>query len=423
MGVIKIRQRQFCRWMSVGVLTCLLLLMLSVVIYRETQIDYSWLVFGDDGTPEDSCNCDNIIVGDIEEIKHAKLLTITKVFKNQTKMTDEHYIELTQDCERFRVTRKYMPFTLSAEEEAFPLAYSIVVHHKVQNFERLLRSIYAPQNFYCIHVDKKASESTRAAINATVSCFDNVFIASQLEEVVYASWSRVQADINCMKDLYQISDRWKYFINLCGQDFPMKTNLEMVRALKGLHGGNSLETETMPSNKEYRWKKRHIVKNGDIHNTNEAKKPPPSGIKMFSGGAYIVVSRAFIRFVLEDPKAQELISWSKDTYSPDEFLWATMQRIPGVPGYIRAHHKFDRTDMNTISRLIKWVYHEGDFDAVYPPCQGTHVRSICVYGAGDLQWMLQQDHLFANKFDTDFDPIAIRCLEKHLRNKALQAWV
>lgn len=42
---------------------------------------------------------------------------------------------------------------------------------------------------------------------------------------------------------------------------------------------------------------------------------------------------------------------------------------------------------------------------------------MCVYGAGDLQWMLQQHHLFANKFDTD--PIAIRCLEEHLKRKAL----
>ncbi|XP_072537187.1 beta-1,3-galactosyl-O-glycosyl-glycoprotein beta-1,6-N-acetylglucosaminyltransferase-like [Salminus brasiliensis] len=420
MALKKIRERQFWKLMLVGVLTCFFIIMLSVVIYREKQIDYSWLEFLDDETPEDKCNCRKIIQGDIEEIEDAKLLAITKTFKNQTRIADEHYTELAKDCERFRMTRKYIPFTLSEEEEAFPLAYSIVVHHKVQNFERLLRSIYAPQNFYCVHVDTKSPESTRTAISAIVSCFDNVFIASKLENVVYASWSRVQADMNCIKDLYQISDRWKYFINLCGQDFPMKTNLEMVHALKGLRGGNSLETETMPSYKEFRWKKRHIVKDGGIHNTNEDKEPPPSGIKVLSGGAYIVVSRAFIRFVLEDPKAQELILWSNDTYSPDEILWATMQRMPGVPGYIRSHSKYDRTDMNSISRLIKWEYHEGAYDAVYPPCQGIHIRAICVYGVGDLQWMLEQSHLFANKFDTDFDPIAMRCLEKHLRNKALQ---
>uniref|UniRef100_A0A3B4Y555 Uncharacterized protein n=1 Tax=Seriola lalandi dorsalis TaxID=1841481 RepID=A0A3B4Y555_SERLL len=78
--------------------------------------------------------------------------------------------------------------------------------------------------------------------------------------------------------------------------------------------------------------------------------------------------------------------------------------------------------MHAIARLVKWHGHEGSLGsvhAVYPECHGNHVRSICVYGAGDLKWMLKQHHLFANKFDMDTDPIAIYCLEKYLRQKAL----
>ncbi|KAK3539515.1 hypothetical protein QTP70_009491 [Hemibagrus guttatus] len=377
-------------------------------------------MFRNEETPEDECNCKKILQGDLDEIKHAKILTITKGFKNITRITDEQYVKQAEDCETFLRTRKYLPFPLSEEEEAFPVAYSIVVHHKVQNFERLLRSIYSPQNFYCIHVDKKAPQSTITAIGAIVSCIDNVFLASKTEEVVYASWSRVQADINCMKDLYKVSSSWKYFINLCGQDFPIKTNLELVHALKALGGANSLETQITPPNKVYRWKKRHQLINDRIQTTDQDKSPPPFGIKIFTGGAYIVVSRDFVRYVLEDPKAQVLMSWLNDTYSPDEFIWATVQRIPGVPGFLRAHSKYDITDIYSISRVIKWAAHEGALDAVYPACQGIHIRDICVYGAGDLQWIVNQHHLFANKFDTDFDPIAIRCLEKYLRHKALK---
>ncbi|XP_066500228.1 beta-1,3-galactosyl-O-glycosyl-glycoprotein beta-1,6-N-acetylglucosaminyltransferase-like [Hoplias malabaricus] len=420
MGWKGIRQKKFWRLLLLGLFACLSILVLSVFVYREIQLDYSWLDFKHDDNPDDRCDCEKIIKGDEEEVEQAKLLSITKAFKNQTRISDDQYINLTRNCERFRMTRKYLPFSLSEEEEAYPLAYSIVVHHKVQNFERLLRAIYAPQNFYCIHVDTKSPESTRKAIDAIVSCFDNVFVANKLVKVVYASWSRVQADLNCMKELYYLNKNWKYFINLCGQDFPMKTNLEIVRALKKLKGGNSMETEAMPLGKEYRWKKRHIVNDGIVQTTNEDKEPPPHGIKIFSGGAYMVVSRDFTRFVLEDPKVQDLIKWSVDTYSPDEFLWATLQRMPGVPGFIRGHPKFDVSDMNSISRLVKWMYHEGALDAVYPPCQGIHVRAICVYGVGDLGWMLEQNHLFANKFDTEFDPIAIRCLEEYLRHRALQ---
>ncbi|KAK3565388.1 hypothetical protein QTP86_007671 [Hemibagrus guttatus] len=378
-------------------------------------------MFSNDESPEDECDCNKIIQGDRDELKCAQIQTLTKSFRKITRITDEQYIKQTEDCENFRRTRKYLLFPLSEEEKAFPVAYSIVLHHKTQNFERLLRSIYSPQNFYCIHVDKKAPESTRKAISSIVSCFDNVFLASKTEAVVYASWSRVQADINCMKDLYQVSNHWKYFINLCGQDFPIKTNLEIVRALKALGGANSLETESTPAIKGYRWKKSYQVRNGEIWRTNQDKSPPPFGLKVFSGNTYIVVSRDFVRYVLENPKAQVLISWINDTYSPDELLWATLQRIPGVPGFLRAHSKFDVTDIYSISRLIKWQGHEGAVDGLYPACQGIHIHEVCVYGVGDLQWILEQHHLFANKFDTDFDPIAIRCLEKYLRHKALKS--
>uniref|UniRef100_A0A3P9ATE8 Beta-1,3-galactosyl-O-glycosyl-glycoprotein beta-1,6-N-acetylglucosaminyltransferase-like n=1 Tax=Maylandia zebra TaxID=106582 RepID=A0A3P9ATE8_9CICH len=263
----------------------------------------------------------------------------------------------------------------------------------VQNFERLLRAIYARQNIYCVHVDKKAQASVFAAIKAITSCFSNVFMVSEAMNVVYTGWTRVQADLNCMADLYNTSTTWKYFINLCGQDFPLKTNLEIVQALRALKGGN-----------------------------RKTKDPAPFNLPILSGNAYIVVNRGYVRSVFEDKRIQALIEWAKDTYSPDEFLWATIQRIPGVPGSTWPNRKFDMTDMNAIARMVKWQWHEGSegsLQAVYPECKGHHVKSVCVYGAGDLQWLIEQHHLFANKFDADRDPIAIYCLEKYLRHKAL----
>lgn len=134
----------------------------------------------------------------------------------------------------------------------------------MQSFERLLRAIYAPQNIYCVHVDKKSKPSYQSAVRAIVSCFPNVFIVSRPVDVVYASWSRVQADINCMADLYNSSTKWKYFLNVCGQDFPLKTNWEMVQMLRYLKGGNSMESEKMPEGKKWRVTRVHEVINGTI---------------------------------------------------------------------------------------------------------------------------------------------------------------
>ncbi|XP_071339163.1 beta-1,3-galactosyl-O-glycosyl-glycoprotein beta-1,6-N-acetylglucosaminyltransferase-like [Trachinotus anak] len=403
--------------------------MLSLFSYPKTSWDptyilsYSWLEYTDaDGIPETACNCSAILRGEREALEEAKLLSITRDFRESVHIPDEYYINATQDCREFQLSRKYLTIPLSQEEEDFPLAYSIVVHHKVDNFERLLRAIYAPHNIYCIHVDKKSEPSVFSAVMAITSCFPNTFMVSQPVTVVYAAWPRVQADLNCMADLYKASTKWKYFINLCGQDFPLKTNLEIVRMLRSLKGGNSLESEQMPDEKKWRVTSSHKIVDGGIQWAGKAKEPPPFNLPILSGNAYIVVNRGYVRSVLEDNRIQTLIEWAKDTYSPDEFLWATIQRIPGVPGATWPNSKYDMSDMNAIARLVKWQWHEGSqgsLEAVYPECHGNHVRSICVYGAGDLKWMLEQHHLFANKFDTDTDPIAVYCLEKYLRQKAL----
>lgn len=371
--------------------------------------------------PDSNINCTKVLQGDKDEIQKVKLELLTVKFRKRPRWTPSDYINMTSDCASFIKMRKYIIEPLSEEEAGFPIAYSIVVHHKIEMLDKLLRAIYMPQNFYCIHVDRKSEESFLAAVMGIASCFNNVFVASQLESVVYASWSRVQADLNCMKDLYRMSANWKYLINLCGMDFPIKTNLEIVRKLELFMGENNLETEKMPSNKEERWKKSHAVVNGQLINTGMVKEQPPLRTPLFSGSAYFVASREYVGYVLENEDIRKFMEWAQDTYSPDEYFWATIQRIPEVPGSLSSSHKYDLSDMNAVARFVKWQYFEGDVSkgAPYPPCSGVHVRSVCVFGAGDLSWMLRKHHLFANKFDIDVDPFAIQCLDMHLRHKAL----
>ncbi|XP_060928064.1 beta-1,3-galactosyl-O-glycosyl-glycoprotein beta-1,6-N-acetylglucosaminyltransferase-like [Limanda limanda] len=389
----------------------------------SSVLSYSWLEYTDsDDSPEKVCNCSGILQGEREALEQAKLLTITKDFTDSVHIPDEHYMNATEDCSAFKLRRKYLTSPLSQEEEDFPLAYSMVVHHKVQNFERLLRAIYTPQNIYCVHVDKNAKSSFLFAILEITTCFPNIFMVTQPVDVVYAAWPRVQADLNCMADLYNSSTKWKYFINLCGQDFPLKTNLEIVRTLRSLSGRNSINSEEMPAGLMRRVRNAHKIIDGRIQDTGKAKEPPPINIPIMFGSAYIVVSRGFIRSVMEDSRVLALMEWGKDTYSPDEFLWATIERMIGVPGSRRNHRKYDMSDLNAIARLVKWQGLEGSqdsLDSAYPECHGSHVREVCIYGAGDLKWMLKQHHLFANKFDIDTDPIAVYCLEKYLRKRAL----
>ncbi|XP_007431617.1 beta-1,3-galactosyl-O-glycosyl-glycoprotein beta-1,6-N-acetylglucosaminyltransferase 3 [Python bivittatus] len=370
-------------------------------------------------SPKENISCSGISRGDIKAIQGALLSKLQ--WKNKRVSLDEkYYLNLTKDCETFKERRKFIGFPLSEEEENFPIAYSMVIHEKIEVFERLLRSIFAPQNVYCVHVDSKSPEPFQKAVRAIASCFDNVFLASKQERVVYASWSRVQADLNCMEDLLQSKVRWRYLLNTCGTDFPIKTNAEIVQALKLLNGKNNMESEKPSSYKKNRWK-YHFEVTDSVIQTQTIKSPPPQSSPMFTGSAYIVVTREFVQHIFKDPTARQLIEWSKDTYSPDEHLWATLHRMLGAPGSVPFNDKYDLTDMNSIARLVKWSYVGGDLSkgAPYSSCSGIYQRAICIYGFGDLHWLLAQHHLLANKFDPSIDDYAIQCLEEYLRYKAI----
>lgn len=363
--------------------------------------------------------CMAIIDGDVEG-KERDLEMLLASRRRQNVLKESFYTNATADCASYIDSRGFITEPLSEEERNFPIAYSMVIHEQIEMFERLLRAIYTPQNIYCVHVDQKSKAEFQAAVRAIVSCFPNVFLATKLESVVYASWSRVQADLNCMGDLLESKVKWKYMLNTCGSDFPIKTNREIVQTLKTLQGGNSLETEVTSDYKKGRWQFQHRVTN-EVIRTDVKKSPPPISTPMFSGNAYFVVSRAFVEHVLTDPGVRELVEWEKDTYSPDEHLWATLQRMPGVPGSLPPNNKYDTSDMLAVARVVKWSYLAGEVEqgAPYQPCTGDYRRAVCVYGAGDVPWLLTQRHLFANKFDPTVDDVAIRCLESYLRMKAL----
>uniref|UniRef100_G1TLP6 Beta-1,3-galactosyl-O-glycosyl-glycoprotein beta-1,6-N-acetylglucosaminyltransferase 3 n=2 Tax=Oryctolagus cuniculus TaxID=9986 RepID=G1TLP6_RABIT len=428
--------RKLCRQCHLWVLGCYLLLaIVSLRLSLRWKCDFEHLYLDSRRLQSQYCrdilykslklpakssiNCSGVTRGDQEAVIQAVINNL-EIKKKREPLTAAHYLDLTRNCERFKAERKFIVFPLSKEELEFPIAYSMVVHEKIENFERLLRAVYAPQNIYCVHVDAKSSESFKEAVKAITSCFPNVFIASKLVSVVYASWLRVQADLNCMEDLLQSPVPWKYFLNTCGTDFPIKTNAEMVRALKLLNGKNSMETEVPTEAKRYRWKYHYELKD-TLYITNRKKDPPPYNLTMFTGNAYFVASREFIQHVLTNPKSQELIEWAKDTYSPDEHLWATLQRAPWMPGFAPCHRKFDISDMTAIARLVKWADHEGDVTAgaPYAPCSGIHQRAVCIYGTGDLHWILQNHHLLANKFDPKVDDNVLQCLEEYLRYKAI----
>ncbi|XP_059921711.1 beta-1,3-galactosyl-O-glycosyl-glycoprotein beta-1,6-N-acetylglucosaminyltransferase 4 isoform X1 [Gadus macrocephalus] len=363
-------------------------------------------------------NCTRIYK--LEPVEIGKSLELRR--KANVVLEDDRIVSLSADCERFVKTRRYNDIPVFDEELKFPLAYSLVVHKNAPMVERILRAIYAPHNIYCIHYDKKSTPAFIKAMKNMANCLPNLFIASKIESVEYAHITRLNADLNCISDMLKSDVKWEYVINLCGQDFPLKTNYELVMELKALNGSNMLESSRPSELKKQRFVFQYELQNMpyEYHKlpvkTTRLKDAAPHSIQVFIGSAYFVLSRDFVTFVTTSPVAKDFLAWSADTYSPDEHFWATLVRVPEVPGHILRTH-IDITDLQSKTRLVKWNYLEG---SLYPPCTGTHMRSVCIYGAAELRWLLNYGHWFANKFDLKVDPIIINCLEEKLDEKRKQ---
>ena len=287
----------------------------------SSMVDLSYSIF----------SCAKLLSGDVREMDKAKSFLISNnyTFKHRN---DDDYGWMTIDCDKFKMSRGYDIEPPNKMESDFPLAFNILFHSNVEQLERLLRVLYRPQNQYCIHVDRKTPDNVLGAVEYIANCFDNVFIASKLEIVIYASHSRLLADINCMRDHIARNRKWKYLLNLASSELPLRTNLELVEILTIFNGSNDIHEVFWGLDKS-RFELKHLTfidlqgKSGYMIHTKKTKVEPPSGLTITKGNAYNVFSRAFVEFALEDSDAKELLDWSADTLTPDEHYWATLNNL------------------------------------------------------------------------------------------------
>lgn len=336
-------------------------------------------------------NCNLIINGDANETLLASNLSDSKPRIGVLGPVD--YINMASNCKSFIDKRGYIMSALTELEAEFPIAFSLLMYKDLEQAERLLRAIYRPQNIYCIHVDKKSSDSIYQAMEGIANCFENVFMAPRRIDVHWGQFSVLEPDLMCMEELLQRNKKWKYFINLTGQEFPLRTNYELVRILMTYNGANDMEGTVKRANKD-RWNKL---------------PPPPHNLTATKGSVHIIANRDFVDFALHNQKAKDLLEWVKKVSIPDECFFATLNHNPSLR--IRgAYLGFPETDKEVkpfVSRFKNWG--QGLYNW---PCHGKRVRMICNFGAGDLPLLSTRMELFANKFDWNYERYARDCMEE-----------
>jgi hypothetical protein len=255
-------------------------------------------------------------------MEHAKHLLENLTSNNSviSMIPDENFIFDKSQCDEYKQLRGFGSYNISNEEKEFPLAFSVLIHEKVEQFERMLKAIYRPQNIYCMHVDLKSAPDVHKAVHSISNCFDNVFIVSKQVHVVYASVQRLIADMNCMRDLVsQNKVDWKYLLNMAGSEWPLRTNYEIVKILTAFNGSNVIEIQKKVNVERTTKIWTFNVDSKYPSNTGRNKSVPPHNFTIMKNSAYNIFHRKFVERALEDRKAIDLLKWGNDTYSPDEW--------------------------------------------------------------------------------------------------------
>ena len=98
-------------------------------------------------------DCEAIIAGDSAAIPNA--ISYCRSHSRKA-ISDSDFIKLTKNCTEFKTRREYILEPLSKEEANFSVAFSILFYKELEQVELLLRNIYRPNNYYCLHVDAGA---------------------------------------------------------------------------------------------------------------------------------------------------------------------------------------------------------------------------------------------------------------------------
>lgn len=282
------------------------------------------------------------------------------------------------------------------------IAYLILVHRFPEQFKRMFRAIHVPGNHYLIHVDKRSGPAMAADIAEFLSPFANTAMLDS-RKAVWGGYSLVDAELRGMAQLLEMGADWKYFINLSGQDFPLKSQgyiADFLTRNAGKQFIRALDQRVVRPDTVNRLSHHFVEAFSRIFRTG-VPRPFMADVIPYIGTQWKAVTRVFCDFVCNDPAAAPYKRFYKRTLIADEGFFQTVM--------MNAFNS--RNVVNDDLRTIDWIP-EGDIK----------LRPRTFVESDALRLILSPD-LFARKFDASEDSKILDLLEAHLKTSAAMVLV
>ena len=270
------------------------------------------------------------------------------------------------------------------------IAYFILVHRFPEQFKRLFKALYHPENHYLIHLDKKASIEIYDDIKDFLTDFPSIFILES-ENVVWGGYSMVQAELNGMNYLLKLNLEWDFFINLSGQDYPLKSQKIIREYLTKNKGNNFLKIadQLVVRPETMNRIENHFTETADGFSEITYKRAYLKDVVPYIGGQWMILTRQCCEFICNSGEAKKFEDYYKNTLIADESFFQT----------VLMNTSFDGVLINDDKRAIIWI---PDGDIKLRPKTFTE---------DDVKFLLEGNNLFARKFDDNIDSNIIDNLE------------
>ena len=369
-------------------------------------------------------NCTKLIQGDKIELRRTQLLQ---------RNTEFHVNANYSTCERIR--GEFLDnFYISQRERDFPLAFVLVVHTNAQQVIRFLKTIYRPHNHYCIHPDPTSGiKGFRQKFELLAKCLPNVILPSHITEVKYHNPSTIfRAQMSCFRDLVKARDRtkWRYVINLCGRELPLKTNRYIVDSLRRMNGTtivrpHSVDQYTLEqcfpkvvarvsADKNCTGYNESTVSTATVEKCDRFLQQ--HNWRLYKSMAYNAFSFEFVYYFLYDHRMQPLQKWMlENCHRPEEHFYAMASTSPEAPG----QNVLELTDdVPAVFKAIWYHYPSSPHRLPGERCGGRIVHQICILNAAELprvhDTMKNSNVWFFNKYFMESDHAVIECVENEL---------
>lgn len=273
------------------------------------------------------------------------------------------------------------------------IAYFLLVHRFPDQFKRMFRAIYDPANVYAIHVDKRAGKAFRENIADFLAPYQNVDLIPS-RKAAWGGYSLVDAELRGMKRLLVMSPHWTHFINLSGQDFPLKSQ-SYIRDFLSAHPGRqfirTLDQRVVRPETVDRVAYRFVEAFGRVFRTRIRRRFLKKA-RPYIGTQWKAVTRAFCAFAVHDPSARRFKRFYAQSFIPDEGFFQTLMMNTSGHGII----------VDDDLRTVDWIPHNI-----------VNLKPRIFDSADALRLTFSPD-LFARKFDASKDSRILGLLEAHL---------